>query len=152
MVKAIVLLTLVMLTLVLVLTTGCGPMEKSQQPSSQPTSAPQQVSVDASYSGKQIVLAVDGTLTVTLESNPSTGFRWELTGIADPTVLAMAESNYESTQAPGQTEPLIGAGGKETWTFNALKAGTTTFSMSYQRPQQANTSATKTFQLAVIVK
>jgi hypothetical protein len=46
-----------------------------------------QVSVDDSSSGKQIDIAVGGTLTVTLDSNLTTGYSWELIETGDIGVL-----------------------------------------------------------------
>ena len=47
------------------------------------TSAPSAASVDESSSGKQVEIAAGGTLTVTLESNQTTGFQWELKSVGD---------------------------------------------------------------------
>ena len=150
------LLNVVVLGLVPLLAAGCGSSPTSAQTSSgpmtSPQATPQQVSVDASYSGKEVELAVNGTLVVTLESNVTTGFRWELTSIADPSILEMVQSKYQATQIPGQTQPLAGAGGKEIWTFSARKAGRTTIAMTYRRPWEAGTKTDKTFQLTVIIK
>ncbi len=152
MVRASVLSGVIILILIPLLMTGCGPMETSYEPSSQPTSTPQQVSVDASFSGKDVVLSVNAILVVTLESNATTGFRWELVSIDDPSILKLVESNYQTTQTPGESEPLVGAGGKEIWIFRALKPGQTNFNMAYIRSGQTVTSNIKTFQLTAIVK
>ena len=111
------------------------------------TSAPKQVSVDDSYSGKEVKIEAGGTLTVTLLSNQTTGFQWALKEISDATLLQIVDSKYEAS-----TTGLIGAGGKEIWTFNALEAGTTTISMEYSRPWEGGEKAASTFNLSIIIK
>ncbi len=110
---------------------------------------PSQVSVDASYSGQQVEIAVGGSLIVTLESNGSTGFQWsEPAEISDETVLDQVGHGF---QAPEDTD-MVGAPGKEIWTFKALKKGTSTISMEYSRPWQTCAKAAETFDLTIVVK
>jgi inhibitor of cysteine peptidase len=112
-------------------------------------SAPQEVSVDASYSGKEVELGVGGSLIVTLESSPgSTGFEWELTKISDETVLQQVDQRYE----PPEDEGMVGAPGKEIWTFKALKKGESSISMEYSQPWEGGTKAAETFELTVLVR
>jgi len=110
-------------------------------------SAPSQVSVDASYAGKEVEVAAGGSLTVTLESNPTTGFEWELASNTDEAVLELVGSKYE---APEGAVP--GAGGKEVWTFKALKKGNSTISMEYSRSWEEGVETAETFVLTVVVK
>ncbi len=112
------------------------------------SSAPSLVSVDASYSGQQVEIAVSGSLTVTLDSNASTGFQWVLVSIGDETVLEKTANTYEAPEDTG----MVGAPGKEIWTFKALKKGTSTISMEYSRPWENGTQAAETFDLIVVVK
>ena len=108
---------------------------------------PNDVSVNESSSGKQVELFVGGTLTVTLDSNATTGYSWELAGISDTGVLEKTDNKYE---AP--TSGLMGAGGKEVWTFKALKAGTTTLSMDYSQPWVGGQKGSNSFSLTIVVK
>jgi inhibitor of cysteine peptidase len=111
-------------------------------------SAPQEVSVDASYSGKEAELGVGGSLIVTLESNPaSTGFQWELTENSDETVLQRVDQRYEPPEEGG----MVGAPGKEIWTFKALKKGESSISLEYSQPWEGGTKAAETFELTVVV-
>ena len=112
------------------------------------SSAPKSVSVDASYDGKEVELGVSDSLVVTLESNRTTGFSWELAKISDETVLKQIHQKYEG---PGAGAPL-GAGGQEVWTFKALKKGTSSISMEYSRPWEGGEKAAETFDLTVVVK
>jgi inhibitor of cysteine peptidase len=111
--------------------------------------APQEVSVDASYSGKEVELGVGGSLIVTMESNPgSTGFEWELTVISDETVLQKVDQKYEPPEPGG----MVGAPGKEIWTFKGLKKGKSSILMEYSQPWEGGTKAAETFELTVVVK
>jgi len=111
--------------------------------------APQEVLVDASYSGKEVELAVGSSLIVTLESNPgSTGFEWELTEISDEAVLQQVDQRYEPPEEGG----MVGAPGKEIWTFKGLKKGESSISMEYSQPWEGGTKAAETFELTVVVK
>ncbi|MDD5591386.1 MAG: protease inhibitor I42 family protein [Dehalococcoidales bacterium] len=118
---------------------GCSPAGSS---------APGTVSVDESSSGKQVEIAAGGTLTVTLESNATTGFQWELKSVGDPAVLQSQGGTYNAPEDTG----VVGAGGEEVWTFKALKAGTSSLSMEYSQPWEGGTKAAQTFSLTVVVK
>ena len=104
------------------------------------------LNVDSSYSGKQVELSVGQSLVVTLESNATTGYSWTLAQNSDESVLNKTGNEYVAPQTT-----LIGAGGKEEWTFKALKKGTSTISMGYSRPWES-TPPVDTFDLTVVVK
>ena len=111
--------------------------------------SPQEIAVDASYSGKKVELGVGGLLIVTLESNPaSTGFQWELAEISDETVLQRVDQRYE----PPEDGDMVGAPGKDIWTFKALKKGESSISMEYSQPWEGGTKAAETFELTVLVR
>jgi inhibitor of cysteine peptidase len=103
------------------------------------------LNIDASYSGKQVELSVGELLVVTLESNVTTGYSWTLTGISDESVLQKTKNEYVAPKTN-----LIGASGKEVWTFKALKKGNTTISLGYSRPWES-TPPVETFSLTVVV-
>ncbi len=118
---------------------------------------PKQVSVEASaddlmklqHISQEVEVAVDGSLTVTLFSNPTTGFLWsESAQINDQTILQQTGHRFEGPEA----ENIIGGAGKEIWTFKALKKGTSTISMEYSRPWEQGVEPAETFTLTVIVK
>ena len=118
--------------------------------------APKQASVEVSCDdfmkqqniSKQVEVAVGGSVTVTLCSNPTTGFVWSETAqISAPTVLQQASHNFVAPE-----EGLVGAPGQEVWTFQALKKGTSTVSMEYSRPCEGGEKGEWTFALTVTVK
>ncbi len=103
--------------------------------------------VDSSVN-EEVEIAVGGSLVVHLESNPTTGFKWELSEITDQTVL---KQDGEPEFVPPD-EAIPGAGGKEIWTFDALKAGKTTVSLEYSRPWEGGEKGEWTYTLTVTVK
>jgi inhibitor of cysteine peptidase len=98
---------------------------------------------------RQVEVGAGGTLTLTLCSNPTTGFAWSETAqISDQSVLRQTDHRFVSPEAEG----IVGAAGKEVWTFNALKKGTSTVSVEYSRPWEGGEKGVWTFNLTVTVK
>ncbi len=104
--------------------------------------------MEQKHISKEVEVAADGSLTVMLGSNPTTGFKWELAEITDESVLEYVDDEY----VPPEDTGVVGAGGKEVWTFTALKKGTTEVSMEYGRPWEGGEKAEWTFVLTVVVK
>ncbi len=73
-------------------------------------------------------MRVGDTHEVALESNPTTGYRWELGFQYDDRYLELVDHRYESDST------LVGGGGREIFTFRALAFGSTEFSFNYKRP------------------
>ncbi|MFC2003214.1 protease inhibitor I42 family protein [Chloroflexota bacterium] len=121
--------------------------------------ATKQVSVEASsddfvelkHVSKEVEVAVDGSLKVTLCSNPTTGFQWsENAQINDQNVLEQVDHKLVIPQS--QPPPPPETPGQEVWTFKALKAGKSTISMEYSRPWEGGKKGEWTFVLTVTVK
>jgi inhibitor of cysteine peptidase len=101
---------------------------------------------------KEVAVAVGDPFTVTLCSNPTTGFQWsESAQISDQTVVQQMD---HKSLSPGTKEAggLVGAPGKEVWTFKALKKGTSTIYLEYGRPWEGGEKGAWTFNLTVVVK
>ena len=97
-------------------------------------------------------IAVNSSLIVTLCSNPSTGFEWsDSAQISDQTVLQQIDHKFEPAEGRDKLPPL-GAPAQETWTFKALKRGTSAISLEYGQPWEAGAKAAWTFVLTVVVK
>ncbi len=106
--------------------------------------------VDASYAGQEVEVAVGESLVLALESNRTTGFQWALVENSDQTALQHAGHKYVPYE--NTDPPLPGVGGKELWTFKALKKGTSTISMEYSQPWEGGEKAAETFVLTVLVR
>ena len=99
---------------------------------------------------KEVKVSVDGSLTVTLCSNPTTGFQWESAEITDQTVLEQLDHKFVSPES--EPPPPPGTLGQEIWTFKALKKGESTVSVEYSRPWEGGEKGEWTFVLLVVVE
>jgi inhibitor of cysteine peptidase len=90
---------------------------------------PEVVDVTAGDAGGTVQLAPDDEVRITLESNVTTGYSWELVGQPDAAVLELVDSTYVEPE----TE-LVGAGGEEVWTFRAVGEGSTRLELDYVGP------------------
>jgi len=98
---------------------------------------------------KEINVVAGNTFTVTLCSNATTGFKWsESAQISDQTVVQQMSHEFLSPENKG----LMGAPGKEVWTFKALKKGTSSIAMEYSRPWQGGDKGEWTFNITVTAK
>jgi inhibitor of cysteine peptidase len=90
------------------------------------------VFITAAAGVKKMNVILGKEFTISLESNPSTGYTWEANYNAD--MLKLKEKRFEpaSPQGPAAT-PLPGSAGKDVFTFIPIKSGQTTVKMFYQR-------------------
>jgi len=93
-------------------------------------------------------------VTVTLCSNPTTGFQWtELAQISNETVLKQTDHKFvPPPKGAGDTPPPPGTPGEEVWTFKALKKGESTISIEYSQPWEGGLKGEWTFLATVTVK
>lgn len=94
-----------------------------------------------------IEVAVGKEFSITLKSNPTTGYHWELAGQPDEAVIKVAGNEYK-----GPETKLVGAGGQEVWTFNAAGKGEAVIKMKYVRPWEKDIPPIQTATFKVIVK
>jgi predicted secreted protein len=66
---------------------------------------------------------------ITLSSNPSTGYAWQVASVSNPDMVRFVDSQYIRPESE-----LVGAPGKQVLTFNALKEGSATIQLEYVRP------------------
>jgi inhibitor of cysteine peptidase len=128
--------------------------------STQEQSTPDKVSLELSTDyfthvnavTREVEVAKGGTITVILGSNQTTGFQWsEQAQITDATILEQTSHKFVTLEAESGTE-VMGASGKEEWTFKALSSGTTIISMEYSRPWESGEKGVWKFSLTVTVK
>ena len=96
--------------------------------------------------GSAIELANGQGMVVTLESNPTTGYSWEIAEIDSAILKQTGDSGFV------QDSNLIGAGGKETFNFNAIGTGTTQLQLIYHRSWETGVEPLKIFTVTVTVK
>jgi inhibitor of cysteine peptidase len=96
----------------------------------------------------ELSIKAGDSFTVTLCSNPTTGFQWESAVISDPSVLTETKHQFFGPE----DENLVGAAGRDVWTFQALKKGTSNISIDYSRPWEGGEKGEWTFTAVVTVK
>ena len=87
------------------------------------------------------------TFTVELDSNPSTGYGWDLQLTAGK--ASLVKQDFRSSTPPGSM--ICGAGGTEIYTYKAEEMGTIELNADYKRSWEKNPPA-KTCQFHVNVK
>jgi len=76
---------------------------------------------------KTIDTGVGKEFLIALDSNPTTGYNWEVS--YDDTMLSLEYEEYSAEKCEG----LVGAGGTQYFAFKALKAGETEIETVYKR-------------------
>ncbi len=102
--------------------------------------------IDDTDNGSQVVLEVGQTLVLSLDSNPTTGYQWQIVEL-DEAILEQTDYDYEADQPA-----LAGSGGKEVWRFQARSSGSTTLSLGYRRSWEEGVEPIQTFSVEVVVR
>jgi predicted secreted protein len=84
-----------------------------------------QEKIDADYT-----IPVGETVIIELESNPSTGYKWELAGKSYDKVVSLENREYKSEN---KNQTMVGAGGKDCWTFKGEKQGEVVLLLKYKK-------------------
>ncbi|HKS14476.1 MAG TPA: protease inhibitor I42 family protein [Pseudomonas sp.] len=88
------------------------------------------------------------TLTLTLPSNPSTGYRWLLQNPASSTLRSLGPEVYSHPEDAG----IVGSAGQSMWRFQAQQAGEGHLILVYQQPWAPEVRPVQTFDCAISVK
>ena len=91
-------------------------------------------------------LQVGQVLTLTLPSNPTTGYRWAIQDSAGGVLRALSPEVYSSTESG-----VIGGGGQSTWRFQAFAAGQGRLRLTSQQPWEPEAEPAETFDCAITV-
>jgi predicted secreted protein/N-acetylneuraminic acid mutarotase len=106
------------------------------------------VDVTEADNGRQIEVELGKLLAVTLESNPSTGYQWELVENNDSVLKQFGQVEYKPAETSEQ--PIVGVGGWEIFRFKATSAGQSTLELVYHRPWE-DAEPLETFSIQVTV-
>jgi inhibitor of cysteine peptidase len=99
------------------------------------------ITVDESSDGREVVLQTGQTLTVSLNENASTGFRWILQ--AKPDILRASADDPEGPKGPP------GKSGVRTFSFEAVQPGSGELDLEYRRGWEKTAQPARTFKLLV---
>ena len=105
------------------------------------------VNANDADNGRTIEVLRFRTLKLSLESNPTTGYSWQLISPADRKVLRLYYSKYRARAAK-----LVGSGGREEWKFRAMAPGTVVIKALYARPWERSAPPAKIFTLTIRVR
>ena len=98
------------------------------------------------FTSSPVDVSVDDDFTISLESNPSTGYSWELAGPLDDEVVVALGSDHQ----PGEGS-AVGAAGQQLFRFQAVGQGSTTIGLQYVRPWEEGVAPAKTADFTVNV-
>ena len=124
-----------------VLLAGCAPATKPVTPTPPPTPTPAPSTYD--NAGQPITVPMGISFTISVSSNPSTGYSW------------VASYNHSVLELVKQYTPsssgLMGASGVENFEFKGLRPDSTVVYLNYQRGWEPNspTTETKTFNVTI---
>jgi len=90
---------------------------------------------------------VGQSFTIALESNPTTGYRWQFAKPLDKNMLKVISASH-SIDHPN----LAGSGGKQIWTIDALNPGTTTIYLKYVRSWEKDQPPAKEESFVIVIK
>jgi len=88
--------------------------------------------------GAAIRVKVGERFAISLDSNPTTGYIWQLSIVPGKKILVMTDHKYFPPEAH-----LIGAGGRERWVFRATGEGRGVMDFKYLRPWERNVPSGK---------
>ncbi len=105
------------------------------------------VDLNSNNNGATVDASPNQMINIQLESNVTTGFKWNLVTEPDAKVVKFISSKYNGPIGGG-----VGAGGSETWQFQAIGKGTSALKLAYFRSFEPNTPAAREFSITVNVK
>ncbi|MFQ6070366.1 MAG: protease inhibitor I42 family protein [Candidatus Aminicenantales bacterium] len=112
------------------------------------------VKVEESLNGKEVEVSRGGTVVIRLESNPTTGFKWELAKISDENIVQLLDHKFIPPRKKAKKGKgwMTGVPGKEVWKFKALKKGVCRVHLDYSRPWEGGEKGVKKYVLTIKVK
>ncbi|WP_374686066.1 protease inhibitor I42 family protein [Promineifilum sp.] len=101
---------------------------------------------DENDDGQTVAMTVGDAFQLSLPENRSTGYVWSIVVNDDAILWPSGEPAYEI-----EGEPMPGAGGRVTFTFEAVGPGAITLELINARPGETAVEPADTFALAVTV-
>ena len=112
-----------------------------------PTPELSPVPIETSDPSQSIEATAGSDFTIVLDSNPTTGYHWELIGEPDANVVQFISKDYKPDEPV-----LVGSGGVDVLTFQALAAGTVQITLGYYPPSNDPVEPQQSVTFDVIVK
>jgi inhibitor of cysteine peptidase len=122
--------------IVMFLLTSCGGKAESQEEN-----------LVISDPAKNLEAAAGSEFKIVIDSNPSTGYHWELGDDLDENIVKFVSIDYHAD------EPVIpGSGGRDVWVFKAVKAGEAHITLWYYSPSNEPAEPQQKVTFTVTVK
>jgi inhibitor of cysteine peptidase len=107
------------------------------------------INLSMDYNGRQIELTNGQTFNVTLETNPSTGYSWEVVELNNSIIQKIGEAVSE----PNITQKnMVGVPVMHTFQFEVINTGQTTLKIVYHRIWEKDVAPVKTFSVELFVR
>ncbi len=105
--------------------------------------------IDASAEGARITLVSGQMLSVTVDTNPYSGYRWMVDRGAASVLQPVGEPLYTPQSL---SAPLVGAGGTMRFEFVAHAAGSDTLLLTYRRTWEKDAVAARSLRVEIVVQ
>ncbi len=114
----------------------------------QPNSAPREVLLTDVDNGNEIEVKKGQSLVISLDSNPTTGYTWELVEQPDGQILQQVGEELEFKPESDR----IGAGGTQTIRFDVVGVGQTALKIVYHRPWETDVAPERIYYIHVLAR
>lgn len=98
--------------------------------------------------GSMVTASLNQTIIITLPSNPSTGYSWNVFQIDSAQLNQVGETEF----IPENEKPLVGQGGAEKLQFLVIAEGKSTLILVYHRPWEEGVEPLETFSIEIVVE
>lgn len=102
-----------------------------------------------SNNGDNLNLKINDVIKIRLESNVTTGYKWNLSEENNSGIISLISSDYTEKENKNN---LVGIGGFETFIFKAVSSGSTTLILTYNKPWEKGVQPEKIFKLNISVQ
>jgi len=113
----------------------------------QPPAALPPVALTDADAGRSVDLSLGQQLLVRLASNHSAGYSWSVAEETDAVVALQQTPSYEESDATH-----LGAGGTETFRFEAVRTGEQTLHFAYRRPWERGSPNARSLSYTITVR
>ncbi len=110
----------------------------------EPTVVPQ---LNISDPAKILEASAGNEFKIIIDSNPTTGYHWEIIGEVDADVVEFVSRDFR-----GDEPVAVGSGGVDVWVFKAVAAGETHITLGYYPPSNDPVEPQQTVTFTVTVK
>ncbi len=110
----------------------------------EPTVVPQ---LNISDPAKILEASAGNEFKIIIDSNPTTGYHWEIIGEVDADVVEFVSRDFR-----GDEPVAVGSGGVDVWVFKAVAAGETDITLGYYPPSNDPVEPQQTVTFTVTVK